>query len=539
MKLPCKLAMPHLVALAPSLPALPIVCVAAATLILGVVVISRERPSAVSLSFFGLTISVAVWLVAITLTLISVDARTAFLFSRLTYVGVGAIPAAVLYFTIALLDEIRKRRASLIACGTLSGAFIILFTTTRLLLDGTWHYTWGFYPRLTTATSIFIVYFAAVLAWSLALLVRKGDATEQERRRNLAFVVALSVGYLGSIDYVPAFGVSFYPIGCFFILGFIVLAARTILRFRLSDLSPAFVAEKMLQTVQGGIIVVDTHGRIRVANAASAQLLGYSLADIRGADLRELLGVTVLPSTQNESFVRRYVSRNRPAAWMRRDGSMIELAVSATALRNGNQRVGVLYAMSDLSDRRRAERNEFSATHDQLTRLPNRVRFAEAFMEMSDSVVEHARVAGVFFLDLDGFKAVNDEHGHATGDALLQLVAQRLRNAVRGDDVIARYGGDEFVVLLNLARVEDGTVVADKLLRVINEPFAIGDQRVTVSASIGAAFYPRDGEDVETLVKIADSAMYSAKAEGKSRLHIAAPRSDIAQKPPFSIDARA
>jgi len=531
--------MPQLLALAPNLAALPTLCVAAAILVLGIIVIARERPTAVSLSFFGLTISVSVWLVGISLSLLAVDPHTALLFSRFTYIGVALIPAAVVHFTISLLDRIRERRAALIACWTTSAIFVALFTTTDLLLAGTWHYSWGFYPHLTPATAVFLAYFAIALSWSLALLAFNNEATDQERRRNLSFAGALAVGYLGSVDYLPAFGFAVYPIGCFFILGFIVLAANAILRFRLSDLSPGFVAAQMLQTIQGGILVVDTHGRIRVANTAAAQLLGYSLKEIRGADLRQLLGVGILPATQNESFVRRHVSRNRPAAWMRKSGETIELAVSATSLRNGDEQVGVMYAISDLSDRRRAERNEFSATHDHLTRLPNRTRFAETFTEMTAGLTDTGRVAGVFFLDLDGFKAVNDKHGHPTGDALLQLVAQRLRNAVRGDDVIARYGGDEFVLLLNLARIEDGSVVAEKLLRVINDPYVITDQRVNISASIGASFYPRDGEDVESLIKIADSAMYSAKAAGKSRLYVAAPRTDVAQRPPFSIDARA
>ena len=531
--------MPRLLALAPNLAALPTLGVAFAILVLGIIVISRERPTAVSLSFFGLTISVSVWLIGISLGLFAVDSNTALIFARLTYVGVAAIPAAVVHFTISLVDQLRERRVALTACWVASAIFMALFTTTNLLLTGTWHYSWGFYPHLTFATATFLAYFGAALGWSLMLLLRMKDATEQEHRRNVAFAGALAVGYLGSIDYFPAFGAPIYPIGCFFIFGFIVLAARAILRFRLSDLSPAFVASQMLQTVQGGILVVDTHGRIRVANAAAAQLLGYSLQEIRGADLRQLLGVGILPSTQNESFIRRQVSRNRPAAWTRKSGDMIELAVSAMSLRNGTESVGVLYAISDLSDRRRAEQNEFSAKHDHLTRLPNRIRFAESFQEMTPGLADNGRVAGIFFMDLDGFKAVNDKHGHPTGDALLQLVAQRLRNAVRGDDVIARYGGDEFVLLLNLARIEDGAVVADKLLRVINEPYAISDQRVSVSASIGASFYPRDGEDVESLIKIADSAMYSAKAAGKSRLYVAAPRKDVAQRPPFNIDARA
>jgi diguanylate cyclase (GGDEF)-like protein/PAS domain S-box-containing protein len=513
--------------------------VAAASFILGLIVIARERPSAVSLSFFALTVSVSTWLIGVSLTLMSVDARGALLFSRFAYIGVAAIPAAVLHFTIALLDEVHRRRVALIGCWIVSAIFIVLFTSTNLLIDSTWHYTWGFYPHLREPSAAFLVFFTIVLAWSLELLVRKDLPTETERHRNHAFLAALAVGYIGSIDYFPAFGLALYPAGCFAILGFIVLAARAVLRYRLSDLSPAFVAAQMLQTVQGGVIVVDTHGRIRVANAAAAQLLGYSLQEIRGADLREILHLPNLPSTDTDSFIRRSVSRNRPAAWLRKDGSEIELSVSALSLRNGGVQVGVLYAISDLSDRRRAERNEFSATHDALTRLPNRLRFAEEFREMSRGVTDTGRVAGIFFVDLDGFKAVNDRYGHATGDSLLQIVASRLRNAVRGDDVIARYGGDEFVLLLNLARITDGEIVANKLLRVIGEPFLIAKERISISASIGASFFPRDGADIETLIGIADSAMYSAKSEGKSRLHVASPKHDVAQRPPFGIDARA
>ena len=200
----------------------------------------------------------------------------------------------------------------------------------------------------------------------------------------------------------------------------------------------------------------------------------------------------------------------------------------------------MLYAISDLAEKRRADHNEFDATHDLLTSLPNRARLAESFAEIQDAVNASERVAGVFFLDLDGFKAVNDTYGHATGDALLQLVASRLRNAVRGDDVIARFGGDEFVLFLNLARVADGTIVADKLLRVLSDPFAIGEERVRISASIGAAFYPLDGNDVEALIAFADSAMYRAKADGKARLHVASPsHRDFVSPSPYGTDARA
>jgi diguanylate cyclase (GGDEF)-like protein/PAS domain S-box-containing protein len=517
------------------------IAVAAAIVILGIVVLARERPSGISLSFFGLTISVSTWLIGIGLVYMSKDAATATLFSRFAYIGVATIPAAVLHFTLALLDEIDKRRVALSASWAASLVFVFLFTQTNALLDGVWHYWWGFYPRLSPATAIFLVYFGAALGWSLLLLALKETTTDQEGRRNVAFFTALAVGYVGSIDYLAAFGLAIYPIGFVSILGFMILASRAVMRFRLTDLSATFIADQMLQTVHGGVIVIDLNGRVRLVNATAGEILGYPVTEMRGRDLREILGTTFLPSTDSESYIRRFVSRNRPSAWRRKDGSEVELSVSASALRDHDgEQIGLLYAISDLADKRRADRNEFSATHDMLTRLPNRARFAQSFEEIKLQVQTTARVAGVFFLDLDGFKSVNDRYGHATGDALLQIVASRLRNAVRGDDVIVRHGGDEFVLLLNLARIADGSIVADKLLRVIGEPYAIDDRRVTVTASIGASFYPRDGAAIDDLIRAADAAMYDAKKGGKARLHVTAPpRTDVPARPPFGIDARA
>lgn len=303
------------------------------------------------------------------------------------------------------------------------------------------------------------------------------------------------MGYLGSVDYLPAFGVELYPLGFLPILGFIVLAAWAVGRFRLADLTPSFVADRLLETMHGGVLVVDTQGRVRVANDAAAELLGWTPDDLRQADLREILGVAVLPATDSDSFARNSRTRNRIAKWRRRGGDEIELVVSATALRDGggSEPIGVLYAISDIADRRRAERNEYGATHDFLTRLPNRSGFDEAFETMKARVTAVHRVAALFFIDLDGFKDVNDKYGHLVGDALLQFVATRLRNAIRGTDLLARYGGDEFVLLLDLAYAEDAALVGDKLIRVISAPYTVDENRIPISASIGAAFYPRDG----------------------------------------------
>jgi len=522
----------------PTLAALPMLLVAAATLILGATVLARERANAVTLSFFTLTFCVWIWLTAISLMAMAVTPRVALDLARLAYVGVATIPAAVLQFTASLVGAQRRHRLSLVATWCASAVFVALFLFTRILLTGTWHYRWGFYPRLAAASAVFLVFFGAILTRSLMLLSQTRAQTGQERRRNSSFFAALAIGYAASIDYLPAFGIALYPIGFAAILGFLFLASRAAMRFRLADLTPSFVADMLLDTIHGGVLVVDMQGRVRVANDVAAELLGWRHDELQGADLRELLGVLVLPATDTESFARQSRTRNRLAKWRRHDGSEIELTVSATALHDsGSEPIGVLYAISDVADRRRAERNAYDATHDFLTRLPNRNGFAEDFALTTERIVAARRVAALLFIDLDGFKDVNDKYGHDVGDTLLQLVATRLRNAIRGTDLLARYGGDEFVLLLDLAREDDAKLVGNKLIRIVSEPYTVHDNRVRISASIGAAFHPQDGVTVAGLVRAADNAMYTAKRSGKSRLQIS--RDDVAAPPPFGIDARA
>ena len=518
--------------------ALPMLLAAAAIFILGAMVVAHERGGTVSFSFLSLTLSISVWLGAISLMLATTNPHSAFLFARVAYVGVAFIPAAVLQFTFSLLGVTRRRGEIAGAVWTASAVFSVLFISTHRMLAGTWRYPWGFYPLLTPASALFLIFFAAVLVAALTLLASAPTQSRQEHQRNRGFVLALSIGYLSSVDFIPSFGVNLYPIGFMAIIGFIVLSARSILRFRLSDLGPAFVADRLLQTMHAGVIAVDPAGCVRLSNGVASALLGWSAAELRGVDLRTLLGVTVLPVTDTDSFCRRAITRRRIVNWRRRDGTELELSLSASALcdRQGNS-VGVLYVLSDVSDRRRAEANEYGATHDLLTRLPNRERFARAFSEKKESMVAAGRVPTVLFIDLDGFKAVNDQHGHAAGDVLLQLVTARIRNSIRGDDVLARYGGDEFVVLLDLARCEDATLVGRKLLSVISAPYSIDEKTISVTASIGVAFHSTDGSTAEELVRVADAGMYDAKREGKARMHVrpSSPRTDTASASPYPV----
>lgn len=160
------------------------------------------------------------------------------------------------------------------------------------------------------------------------------------------------------------------------------------------------------------------------------------------------------------------------------------------------------------------------ALHDPLTSLPNR----RLLMDRIEKAMQHAtrtrQLIALMYIDLDGFKEVNDAHGHHCGDELLRIVGTRLRNAARREDTVARIGGDEFIMLIaGIGAPKDVTQPAGKVLQSLSEPFEFCDVTVKISASIGVAFYPLGAEDAESLLERADSALYVAKSAGKNRYH--------------------
>ncbi|MBF2007676.1 MAG: CHASE2 domain-containing protein [Chlorogloeopsis fritschii C42_A2020_084] len=168
------------------------------------------------------------------------------------------------------------------------------------------------------------------------------------------------------------------------------------------------------------------------------------------------------------------------------------------------------------------DRLRYLAYHDALTGLPNRKFFSEQLRESIEWAKTHNLLLGLLFIDLDGFKQVNDTLGHEIGDRLLIAIGQRLSNCLRGSDTVSRFGGDEFTVILRaIPRVEVATKVAEKILVTITEPIVLDGHITKVSASIGISVYPTDTQDYETLIKQADTAMYRAKHLGKNRYEFA------------------
>lgn len=201
------------------------------------------------------------------------------------------------------------------------------------------------------------------------------------------------------------------------------------------------------------------------------------------------------------------------------DGELTWIETSKVPLHDaaGNV-VGVLGTYEDVTERRAVERRiEYLAFHDGLTGLPNRSLLEDRLAQAIASAERHGHSFAVLFVDLDGFKEVNDQYGHDRGDEFLKEMARRLAGTIRGGDTVARMGGDEFVLLL--AQVNgraDVTNAVDRLLEMFRQPIQVGEATVSVTASIGAALYPEDEVNGDTLLRHADVAMYHAKEHGRN-----------------------
>lgn len=276
------------------------------------------------------------------------------------------------------------------------------------------------------------------------------------------------------------------------------------------------------------VIVTDRAGLVRDLNPAAERLFRIERDDSTGIALSAILEAETDAGTLegiNGSFRGdgRWQARSRAR---REDGGGAHVEVRMVPLfDDGGDHDGALCICRDITQRVRQDAELARLAHtDQLTGLPNRALFTDRLRNMLAHGRRTGQELGVLFLDLDGFKAVNDEAGHATGDEALRVVAHRLARVLRENDTLARWGGDEFTVLLaDIQNRRNAEFVAEKLLETMVWPVAVAGHRFRLGASIGIALTPHHGDTPEALVRAADKAMYEAKAKGRHRFELARP----------------
>ncbi|MGH8633959.1 MAG: diguanylate cyclase domain-containing protein [Burkholderiales bacterium] len=278
---------------------------------------------------------------------------------------------------------------------------------------------------------------------------------------------------------------------------------------------------RFLDRTAEAIMITDAKARIIYVNRSFTRVTGYTLKEVTGKTPRILhSGRQTAAFYANMWKCIKSSGRWQGEIWNRRkNGEIYPEWLSITAVRSSAGKVeNYLAIFSDITLRKREEQELYDlATHDALTGLPNRSFFNERFRHAMVRAKRASHLVGLLYLDLDRFKPVNDSLGHKCGDKLLQTVARRLKRSVREEDTIARLGGDEFAVILeHLSRPRDAAATARKLLQALARPYWLEGHKASVTASIGITVYPLDGEDVETLLKRADGAMYRAKAERRN-----------------------
>ena len=278
-----------------------------------------------------------------------------------------------------------------------------------------------------------------------------------------------------------------------------------------------------MSNAANGMFIARRDGVIEWQNEALNRFSGYTSEEMTGANPRifssghhdqafwSTLWTTIL---KGEHWRGEIVNRNKK-------GELYTVAQSISPLYNDKgELTHFLAVQQDISEKKRLEEEiHYLAYHDPLTHLPNRMLFRDRVQQTIAQAQRTQSKLAVMFIDLDGFKTVNDMHGHSNGDCLLEEVAERIRLCVRSGDTVARLGGDEFTVLLREVKDRESIeTVAQKLLDIAVQPYTLDSEiPVSVSFSIGIGVYPEDGDNFDALLSHADQAMYEAKQSGKNR----------------------
>jgi diguanylate cyclase (GGDEF)-like protein/PAS domain S-box-containing protein len=285
-------------------------------------------------------------------------------------------------------------------------------------------------------------------------------------------------------------------------------------------------AQVTLNSIGDAVLSMDIAGNVTYLNKVAETMTGWTCQEATGQPLARVFrivdGTTREPAPDpllQAVQENRTVGLSANCILIRRDGTESAIEDSAAPIHNHRGQVtGAVIVFHDIGMAPTiVKKMAHLAQHDDLTGLPNRLLFGDRVASAIALAHRHGRQCAVLFLDLDGFKTVNDSRGHSVGDQLLRLAARRLLDCVRSSDTVSRHGGDEFLVLLaEIGCPEDAARTAKKLLVALAEPYAIAGEVLQRTVSIGISIYPGDGRDAEAVIKSADAAMYRAKDRGRN-----------------------
>jgi len=276
----------------------------------------------------------------------------------------------------------------------------------------------------------------------------------------------------------------------------------------------------LLENANDLVQSVGANGRFQYVNRRWIDRLGYTFEEAQQMYFWQVLRPDQVGHCMKifQQLQKSPVPQCIEAIFLTKDGKELVLEGNINAQSSNGALQATRGIFRDITERKYYETHlEFLATHDALTGLPNRMLVSDYLAQALEHALRSGESLAVLFLDLDGFKNINDQCGHKQGDELLRMLGERLKSSLRSSDTVARFGGDEFLILVeSLHSPADAGRVAHKVLESLARPFEMADQTVALTGSIGISLCPQDGADIATLIKKADAAMYAVKDHGRN-----------------------
>jgi diguanylate cyclase (GGDEF)-like protein/PAS domain S-box-containing protein len=499
-------------------------------LFLGVYALKKDISSYVHRTFSSLCFTIFFWSFMDYLILHASNINTVEIFYIIKIVLISSIGILILNFSFTLKGSIHLlKNKKLQLFFTLIVLFFIYGAVFEKLLYDSFYMSIYGWQRLNNIIGFWDIAFPGYIALSVIIatfiLLKASVKIENSKQKKQTKFIALLLLFNMVIctffeiitkDFLKLLLPVNVPV---FMLFWGALMLYVILKYKFLTISPDLVAKNIVETITESIILIDNDCKIRYANEITYKITGLTEKEILEQDIS-----IVYPD--NKDIINNFYSAvcdnklsNLETYIKTKNGFRIPVILSATESMDDNgNRIGAVIVCRDITElKNNKEKLYYLAHHDFLTKLPNRLHLKEKLKYTLLRAEKNNHKIAIMLLDLDRFKEINDVYGHNVGDALLKDVSSRLQSALYLTDTVARLGGDEFTVIsTDFQNINDIETLAEKVLKLLSQPFTVDNQEIHISSSIGISIFPQDGENPDTLMKNADLAMYKAKRLGRN-----------------------